>query len=320
MQTTIEILLAIIVGITQGVTEFLPISSTAHMRIVSGLMTNNRDIGEAVGNFIQLGTAGAVILYFRQELRGLFARTLRIITSFTEFKKFLKTSRSWIAGDDSIIQSPSTNPVDITIAQLIVGTVPIAFFGFVLRDIVDQIRDYSIIAVFLIFGSGLMFLADYYNTIAKEVRNPISTQFTLTDVILIGLFQVLAIFPGISRSGATLSGALMLGHHRKDAVKFSFLLSIPAISLAGLFSIYQLIEQSISQGFSLFPTNNPLTSSGIIELSIVSLIIGFFFAFISGYIVLKWLLAYLESNSFKPFIIYRLVLAFFLLILWLLLG
>jgi len=312
LEVVYEFVIAILIGLTQGITEFLPISSTAHMRIVAGLLAENRDIGQATGNFIQLGTVIAVVIYFWAELKEFWFRSWQLVLSRKERKRFVNTLNTWIRGRHfDLDNADHITTVDITLAQLAIATVPIAIIGFILRDITKDIRDFYSIAGFLLFGSGLMAFSEYTHRIISNARPRPFAFYTLPEVVLIGLFQTLAIFPGVSRSGATLAGTLMLGHERKGAVRFSFLLSLPALILAGLLSVYDLFVAFGNSELSIIPGQGLFTEFGI-QLSIVSLVIAAITAFVSGYVSLRWLLKYLSSNSFRPFIIYRLLLVAFL--------
>jgi undecaprenyl-diphosphatase len=317
LQILYEFIIAILIGITQGITEFLPISSTAHMRIVAGLLSDNRDIGQATGNFIQLGTMVAVLYYFKKDLLEFWQRFWVLVGSHKERILFWNHVRAWMQG-----KLPSNNEtnhkqyVDITLAQLVIATLPIAILGFLLRDLAKDIRDFYSIAGFLLFGSGLMAFSEYTHKLVSGSRKFTSPFYSLPEVVLIGLFQTLAIFPGVSRSGSTLAGTLMLGHNRPNAVRFSFLLSLPAITLAGLLSIYELIIDFSRGTLSILPGNDLFTETGI-QLSVLALVVSVVFSYISGYVSLKWLLKYLSSNTFRPFILYRIVLVVFLVVLML---
>lgn len=317
LQIVYEFIIAIIIGITQGITEFLPISSSAHMRIAAGLLADNRDIGQATGNFIQLGTLVAVIWYFWKDIVEFWNRLWVLAFKHSERIKFWKSVNLWIRGDvDKLDYSNRQHYVDVTMTQLVVATVPIAVFGFLLSDVVKDIRDFYSIAGFLLFGAGLMAFSEYVHRMVRKARDKTSQFYTVSEVVLIGLFQTLAIFPGVSRSGSTLAGTLMLGHDRPNAVRFSFLLSLPAIILAGLLGTYELIGDFLSGQVSLLPGANLLTENGI-QLSVVSLLVAVIVAFVSGYASLKWLLKFLSTNTFRPFVWYRLVLVGFLVILML---
>lgn len=313
-----EIILSILLGLTQGITEFIPISSTAHMRLIVGILAQNRDIGLITSNVVQLGTLVAVVQYFKDDLIIYYRRIKQYFTNPQEMKAFTNNFIAWIKGDQKALIGNNKEHIllDITISQLIVGTIPIVIFGLLLSRYAQTSRNYGEIAAFLIAGSILMAFAEYQHK--KIKRTDMTPQLSFGEVLLVGLFQSLAIFPGISRSGATLSGALLLGRTRPVSVRFSFLLSIPAILLAGTLDAVQFLFGFV-QGGSLFP-NNALWTVSTINLSLVSLVIATLISYFSGLAVLKWLLNYLAVHSTKRFIVYRVVLAAILLILSAYLG
>jgi undecaprenyl-diphosphatase len=304
-----EILLAIIIGVTQGITEFLPISSTAHMRLVSGLIANNRDFGVASSNIIQLGTLLSIAYYFADDLKIYFQRIFQILLNpIVECKKVLNTFRAWTKSE--IIEEN----VDLTLSQLAIATLPIAVFGLILSEYVENLRSYQIIAIILLFGSGIMYLGEYIYKIIKD-KTDSSKPYSVTETLMLGFFQMLAIFPGVSRSGSTISGALMLGRNRTKSIRFSFLLSIPAIFLAGVLGLYEVISNISDNPIPLLPEASSWGETTI-ELSVLSLIIATLTAFVIGYLSLRWLLKFLSTSTFRPFIIYRIILALFLLIIF----
>jgi len=307
-----EIILAIVLGIVQGVTEFLPISSTAHQRLITALLANNRDIGLAASNFIQFGTLLAILWYFKDDLRIYFHRLFQIITNSQERKYFFSNFKSWYQKSDKFLGNPENIQSDITISQLIVGTIPILVLGYILRGFAESNRDLLNIANFLLAGSILMSFADYRSRelLVEPSKDDTKelTNFKFWEVFTIGLFQSLAAFPGISRSGATLSGALIFGKDRAKSVRFSFLLSIPALLALSVYDFIKLVKDLNEKGVYFLPNSNLWTSSEI-NLSILSLLIGFVLSYIFGIVFLKWLLKYLSSNSFRYFIIYRVLLA-----------
>lgn len=310
-----EIILAILLGVVQGITEFLPISSTAHQRLITALITNNRDIGLAASNFIQFGTLIAILWYFKDDLRVYFQRLISIITKGEERKKFLANFKAWFKKEDKFTGSQENIDSDITLSQLVVGTVPILVLGFVLHGFAESNRGLLNIANFLLAGSILMSFADYRNSqllekkeITKNKLKNSQINFNFWEVFAIGLFQSLAAFPGISRSGATLSGALIFGKDRAKSVRFSFLLSIPALLALSLYDFIKLVRELREKGVYFLP-NSSLWTSTEVNLSILSLLIGFVLSYIFGIVFLKWLLKYLSTNTFRYFVIYRVILA-----------
>jgi|GEM_PF-519003 len=327
-----EIILAAVLGFTQAVTEFLPISSTAHIRIASSILTQGRDIGLTGSNILQLGTILAVISYFYKDLVTYFSRSIQIIKSHEVWNQFWKHAIFWwnypsieeISAHKEIdehlkeIENEPNFATDIAICQIVVGTLPIVIIGALLAGFasLDGNRSLEGVATFLLIGSILMSLAEWAYIKSKTyVKTRVISK---GEVILIGLFQSLAIFPGISRSGATISGALFLGRDRKDSVRFSFLLSIPAIIIAGLLDSFKFIRELIANNFSnLVPEARSWTGSQV-SLSLLSIAVGVFVSYIIGLVVLKWLIKYLGNNTFKWFVVYRVALAISLFVtIWL---
>jgi len=301
-----EIILAIILGFVQGFSEFLPISSTAHIALISKLLTSNRDIGLQTSNFLQFGTLIAILQYFWVDIKIFTKRILEILRNpQTEPQKLWQNLLNYL--DSKEIKSDNPE-VDLLLIQLGLATLPIIIFGSTLRGFVDgDVRDLQNIALFLVAGSILMVFAEQMHKKAKLIAT--KKQISWGEVLIIGVFQAMAIFPGVSRSGATTSGALLIGKDRKYSVRFSFLLSIPALLLSNLAELVGILTSN--QRFNLLPT---ATSWGFqeIQLSLVSVFFGVLASYLFGLIFLRWLLAYLSKNTFYPFVIYRLLLAGFI--------
>lgn len=389
-----EIIFSFILGVVQGITEFLPISSTAHLRLVSGIFLNGRDIGLATSNIIQLGTVFAIISYFWSDLKIYFNRLKQVLTDKEKQEQFIENFRNWWQGsyskpldnplekinwsnisfkdflknkkyqqkiiktENNELQKPNKvgiNTVntaenkaikiiedkiitDILLSQILIGTLPILILGLILKNFVDEMRSSFEIAFFLLAGAILLWIAEfiyYQSTKDLEQKTEPNSRLILdkSEVIFIGLFQSLAIFPGMSRSGSTLAGALLLGRSREESVKFSFLLSIPAILISGILSFLEFMTIAIKQNIPLLPRDNFLKSSdsllsflssflGLssakIELSYLSLFLSLFFSWLFGKIFLRWLLSYLKKNDSQIFINYRLGLALTIFLAYLL--
>jgi undecaprenyl-diphosphatase len=265
-----DALQAIVLGIVQGLTEFLPISSTAHLRIVPAFL-GWEDPGAAFTAVIQLGTMAAVLLYFREDL-------LRIV-------------RTWFA---SLREPALRDELDARMGWYIgLGTIPIAIFGFIFRDQIESGgRDlYVIGSALIVFGLILLF-ADRFPE--GEPQRDI-TNIGRRDAVLIGIAQAFALIPGVSRSGATLSAGRLLRFDRPSAARYSFLLSIPAVVLSGLFEARKIGE---SGGAGVVPT-----------------IIATLLAFIVGYASIAFLLRWLASHSVAIFVGYRVGLGALVLVL-----
>jgi len=252
----------------QGLTEFLPISSTAHVRIVPELL-GWQDPGAAFTAVIQLGTLLAVFVYF--------------------WKDIIRVSASWVKG----IRSPSQRNQDYKLGWAVFcGTIPVIVFGLLLKDYISGgFRSLYVIASALI---GLALLMGIAEKVAKHVR-PMG-EVTIRDGWVVGLFQALALIPGVSRSGSTITGALFLGFDRETAARLSFLLSIPAIAMAGVFELVSERHELASLGM------------GPILVAIVA-------AFVTGYASIEFLLRFLRTKSTLAFIVYRIALGALLLVL-----
>ncbi|HVG99543.1 MAG TPA: undecaprenyl-diphosphate phosphatase [Miltoncostaeaceae bacterium] len=253
---------AIVLGIAQGLTEFLPISSTAHLRIVPAF-AGWEDPGAYFTAVVQLGTMAAVVIYFWRDL-------VRIVRTW-----FLSLSRPELRGE-----------LDARMGwYVIVATIPIVIFGYAFRDQIESGgRNLYLIGIMLI-ALGLVLLAA--DVTARRVRDV--EQVTARDAIWVGLAQALALIPGTSRSGATITAGLFLGFKREAAARFSFLLSVPAVVLSGLYGLLEVFTGENEAG------------GGMLLVSVL-------FAFVFGYIAIAFLLRYLANHSMLIFVIYRVVL------------
>ncbi len=264
---------AIVLGIVQGLTEFLPISSTGHILFVPAL-AGWPDPGAAFSAVIQLGTMAAVLVYFRTDL---WRMAVAFVKSFS--------------GDHPLWRSDDS---DARIGWYIVlGTIPISIIGLVFADqIENDVRSLSLVAVVMILFSFVLMAADLKGAQDRDVK-----QLTLRDGIIIGLFQALALIPGVSRSGATISGGLFLGLDRESATRYSFLLSVPAVVLSALFELRK-IGDSTGASVGVAPT-----------------IIATVLAFISGYLAIAFLLRFVRTHNFAVFVVYRVAVGTAMLVL-----
>lgn len=274
-----SILEAIILGIIQGLTEFIPISSTAHLTIAGQIMgLINPDNPEHWTSFIatiQLGTLVAVLVYFRKDIFSISKSYLseNIGKQRKNFKQQSQDSRmGW---------------------YVIFGTIPIVVIGLAAKDFIEGsfTKELNIIAFALI---GLALVLAFAEKVAKFKKD--MSKITWVDSLIIGLAQCVALIPGSSRSGTTITAGLFLGLNRETAARFSFLLSIPAILASGLLSFYQALEY--------------ISSSEIITLSIATIVSG-----ISGYASIAFLLSFLRKHSTFLFIWYRIVIGIVILLL-----
>ncbi len=257
----------IILGAVQGFTEFLPISSTGHLIIVRELLGLSVSYGLLVDAVLHLATALAVLLYFRRDF-------LRLTVSLFR----------WVRYRD--IHQKDRN----LLLALFLGTIPAVVLGLLFEDsIAGVFRSVEVVAFSLIAGSIIFVLAEYVGK-----RNVLQEVSPSTGV-RIGLFQALALIPGMSRSGMAISGGLIFGLTREEAARFAFLLSFPIILGAGMLSLLQLS----SDGF-------------LAELG-VSMLVAAVSAFITGWFAIHYLLKYLRTHTLGIFVVYRVALAIVLL-------
>ena len=265
-----EILKAVLLGVVQGLTEFLPVSSTAHLRIIPSFFGWG-DIGASYTAVIQVGTMIAIILYFRNDLMNMTKSMLLSIKT-----------RDFKSNDTRLL------------IMIIIGTIPIVIFGFVLKDLIrNQFRNMYIVAASLIFFSIILYIADRVTKKQKDI-----SKLSNADGFIIGLFQALALIPGASRSGSTISGAFFRNMTREDAARFSFLLSIPAVLLSGVYELF-------SQRATLL--------SG--ESAILSLLIATIVSGVIGYWSIWFLLSYIKKHSMMLFVVYRIVFGLLIIVL-----
>ena len=259
---------AITLGLVQGITEFLPISSIAHLRIVPALLGWS-DPGAAFSAVIQLGTLAAVLVYFASDMRIMARAVLR----------GLADGRPWASQEARLAWF------------ILLGTLPIGVCGLAFkRYIVGELRSLYVIAGSLIVLGILLWVAEKKASLRREVKD-----IGWMDSQLIGLAQALALIPGSSRSGTTMTAAMFLGLTREAAARFSFLLGIPAIGAAGLFELRDLLTHGLG-------------SAGL-----TSLMIGILTSALSGYLAIDLLLRYLRTRTTYVFAWYRIGLGLLLL-------
>jgi undecaprenyl-diphosphatase len=263
---------AIVLGTVQGLTEFLPISSTGHLRIVPAFVGWD-DPGSAFTAIIQLGTTLAVLIYFRHDLWRIAKAWLGSLRQPTSERRSRDAHLGWF---------------------IIIGTIPIGIFGLIFKDQIENgARSLYLIGAALILFGLVMLAAEH---VAKQDRGIES--MTARDGLLVGIAQALALVPGVSRSGATISAGLFLGLDREAAARYSFLLSTPAIVLSALFEL-----KGVASGDSHT------------DASALDLIVGTILAFVVGYWSIAFLLRYLARHSLRVFVAYRVVLGVLVLAL-----
>jgi undecaprenyl-diphosphatase len=262
---------SIVLGIVQGLTEFLPISSTAHLRIVPAFLGWD-DPGAAFTAVTQLGTMAAVLLYFRHDL--------------------IRIALAWLRS----LRDPSARrELDARLGWYIVlGTIPIGIFGVLFKDQIENgARDLYLIGSALIVLGLVLLAAEEVGTKDRSIE-----QIEARDGLVMGFAQALALVPGVSRSGATITGGLFLGLDRTTAARFSFLLSVPAVVLSGLLELGSILTGDEGQH----------VSTGRLALATV-------LAFVTGYAAIAWMLRYLSSHSTIVFVVYRVALGSLVLVL-----
>lgn len=254
-------LVATILGFVQGITEFLPISSSGHLILARSILGQNTENGLAFDAILQLATSFALLMFFYKEI-------LRIVGSVIKL----------MLGKD--VSGPDKN----LLFSLILGTIPAIVFGFLLESKMETVfRDPTLVAIALVLGSLLIY---YAQRVSKEDR-----ALDLKRGLVIGFFQTLALVPGVSRSGATISGGLISGLTRVEAVRFSFLLSLPILFGTGFKKIFDIRGDLVSTDFG-----TPLFIASTV-------------AFVTSYFTIRFLLDYVKNNNFNFFIWYRIVLA-----------
>jgi undecaprenyl-diphosphatase len=267
---------AIFLGALQGLTEFLPISSSAHIRIAGALFGTAEDPGARFTAITQIGTELAVLIFFRNDIKQIVAAWFRQVIKRSEISESEKSDArmGWL---------------------IIVGSLPIAILGYMGRDVIaSDFRSLWLIASTLIIFGVILGIADKYGNSDRGLAN-----LNTRDGLLYGVAQSMALIPGVSRSGATIAMGRFLGYSRQAALRYSFLLALPAVFGSGLYELKGALQDGGQTGTFTIPET--LIATGI--------------AFVIGYAVIAWLLKFVSTKSFAPFIIYRIGLGSLLLVL-----
>ncbi|MHA7304154.1 undecaprenyl-diphosphate phosphatase [Arthrobacter sp. TMN-49] len=267
---------AAFLGLIQGLTEFLPISSSAHLFVVGKFLPSGADPGAAFTAVSQLGTETAVLVFFWRDI-------VRII-------------KAWFGSLKGRV--PRTDP-DVRMGWLIiVGSLPIALLGVVFQHHIEStLRNLWLVATTLIVFGLILAVADAVASQRRELRD-----LSVKHGIIFGFAQALALIPGVSRSGGTITAGLFMGYTRESAARYSFLLAIPAVFGSGFYELYKILgKHEGAQG-----------PFGIGETVLATLI-----AFVVGYLIIGWFLKFISTKSFRPFVWYRIGLG---LLLYVLLG
>jgi undecaprenyl-diphosphatase len=267
---------AIFLGIVQGLTEFLPISSSAHIRIVGEFMNKAQDPGARFTAITQIGTELAVLIFFRKDIVAIVKAWFKQVVLRADLAPEGRgqARMGWL---------------------IIVGSIPIVVLGYLGKDIItNDLRSLWLIAsVMITFG----LILGYADKVGKSERS--LDQLNAKHGILYGAAQALALVPGVSRSGATIAMGRFLGYTRDAALRYSFLLALPAVFGSGLYELKDAFSSDAAP--NVFTIPETLVATGV--------------AFVIGYIVIAWLLKFVSTKSFRPFIIYRVALGSLILIL-----
>ncbi|MBG6226025.1 undecaprenyl-diphosphatase [Arthrobacter sp. CAN_A2] len=263
---------AIILGFVQGLTEFLPISSSAHLRIVGEFLPNAQDPGAAFTAITQLGTETAVVVFFWQDI-------VRIV-------------KAWFGALRGTV--PRSDP-DARMGWLvIIGSLPIVLLGLLFQDQIEgSFRSMWIVATMLIVFGIILAIADAVGRQTRDLSN-----LTYKHGILYGLAQALALIPGVSRSGGTITAGLLMGYTREAAARYSFLLAIPAVFGSGVFQLVKSYDETGPYGLA--------------ETALATIV-----AFVVGFAIIGWFLRYVTTRGYGLFVWYRILLG---LALYVLLG
>jgi len=270
------VLEALILGIVQGLTEFLPISSSAHIRIVGEFMNKAQDPGARFTAITQIGTELAVLIFFRNDIKAIVVSWFSQVIKRAELSGEAKgqARMGWL---------------------IIIGSVPIVVLGYFGRDIItNDLRSLWLIASVMIIFGVILGIADKYGKSERSLE-----QLNTKHGVLYGAAQALALIPGVSRSGATIAMGRFLGYSREAALRYSFLLALPAVFGSGFYQLKDAFSSDAAP--NVFSIPETFASTAV--------------AFGVGYIVIAWLLKFVSTKSFMPFIIYRVVLGSTLLVL-----
>jgi undecaprenyl-diphosphatase len=271
---------SLILGLVQGLTEFLPVSSSAHLRLTAAF-SGWEDPGAAFTAITQIGTEAAVLIYFRKDIGRILSAWTRSLTN-KEMRQDHDARMGWL---------------------VIVGSIPIGVLGVTLKEQIEgPFRDLRLTAAMLI-GMGIVLgVADRLaardesggrHRVAKQRKE--LGDLTVKDGLIYGVCQAMALIPGVSRSGATISGGLFMGYRREAAARYSFLLAIPAVLASGLFELKDAAEGGhVSWGPTAFAT---------------------VIAFVTGYAVIAWFMKFISTKSFMPFVWYRIALGVLIIVL-----
>ncbi|GAA0994912.1 undecaprenyl-diphosphate phosphatase [Subtercola frigoramans] len=275
-----QLLQAIILGLVQGLTEFLPISSSAHIKIVGELIGVGGDPGAAFTAIIQLGTEAAVLVFFWRDV-------VRIVSKWFQ----------------ALVGRMPRNDPDARMGWLIIiGSLPIVILGVLFQDQIETVlRSLWIVAFTLIFFGILLGVADAVGANKRRLKD-----LTYPHGVIYGFAQALALIPGVSRSGGTITAGLFMGYERKAAARYSFLLAMPAVFGSGFFQLYKSVKDPCVAA----ATGCTPEIFGGVETGVATIV-----SFVVGLVVIAFFMNYISRRSFLPFVIYRLALGTVLIVL-----
>ncbi|MEU5025865.1 undecaprenyl-diphosphate phosphatase [Streptomyces milbemycinicus] len=261
-----------ILGLVQGLTEFLPISSSAHLRLTAAF-AGWEDPGPAFTAITQIGTELAVLIYFRKDIANIVSAWFRSLFN-KEWRGNHDAQMGWL---------------------VIVGSIPIGVLGVTLKDQIEgPFRDLRLTATMLVVMGIILGFADWRaarDESGGKHRTPVQRktlrELGVKDGLIFGVCQAMALVPGVSRSGATISGGLLMGYTRESAARYSFLLAVPAVLASGAYELKDASDGHTAWGPTIFAT---------------------VIAFIVGYAVIAWFMKFITTKSFMPFVVYRVLL------------
>lgn len=274
---------AIILGVVQGLTEFLPVSSSAHLRIVGEFLGTGADPGAAFTAIIQLGTETAVLIYFLPDIAHIVS--------------------SWFK---ALVGRIPRNDPDARLGWfIIVGSIPIVVLGLLFQTQIETVlRSLWVVATTLILFGILLGLADYLGAKTLTLR-----EMSWRNALLLGLAQSLALIPGVSRSGATIGAGRALGFERPAAARYSFLLAIPAVFGSGLYELYKTLKSPCDAAAA------KATGCTVEIFTMPQTLVAAIVAGVVGFVVIAVFMRYISKGSFLPFVIYRIALGGALIVL-----
>nr|WP_269809715.1 undecaprenyl-diphosphate phosphatase [Kineosporia rhizophila] len=266
VQSAVSWLEVIVLGLVQGLTEFLPVSSSGHLRIVSEVFFD-RDAGAAFTAVTQLGTEAAVLIYFAKDIWKLFITWLEGFVS-PSLRQTFEYKMAWL---------------------VILGTIPIGVLGLLFEDAIKEpARNLWLVSTMLVVFGIFLGLAERFGRQERDFH-----ELTVKDGIILGLAQAMALIPGVSRSGGTITAGLAIGLKRVVVVRYSFLLAIPAVVASGLFTL---------------PDVTAGDGPGVAQMTVATLV-----AFVVGFAIIAWLMKFVERHSVYVFVAYRIVLGLVML-------